>query len=412
MKRLKLLLTTLIVGLFVCGFSLSAYAYTDEILDYSITADVNDDATVDLYYHISWKVLDSDSLGPLDWIQVGIPNSHNTNLTAQSDTIDDISYMSSANNKVRIDLDRKYYEGEVVDIDFSLTQDYLYLVNVINETATYSFTPGWFDDIKVDKLTIRWSGAEIATEWTPSCFIDEDYLEFETSLGAGEKFTITVTYPQDAYEFNSTVVTPSTIPYDDGMSPSDYYQNYNSSSSYSDDSSDAIVGFVAVLIFIFVIVKIVISASSKAGYTSGSGFTTTKVITRKMITYYPNCPGCGAVRQEDQTECAYCGRSFVEKEEVITEKKLCDDARYAKDGLYKYDNNPNVYIHVSSHTVRTPKPASSSHHSSCAHSSCACACASCACACACACAGGGRAGCSTKDFYNTNLKLKQLEKRK
>ena len=34
--------------------------------------------------------------------------------------------------------------------------------------------------------------------------------------------------------------------------------------------------------------------------------------------------------------------------------------------------------------------------SSCARSSCACA----SCACACACAGGGRAGCSLKDFYN------------
>ena len=34
-------------------------------------------------------------------------------------------------------------------------------------------------------------------------------------------------------------------------------------------------------------------------------------------------------------------------------------------------------------------------HSSCAHSSCASSC-----ACACACAGGGRAGCSVKDFYS------------
>lgn len=32
---------------------------------------------------------------------------------------------------------------------------------------------------------------------------------------------------------------------------------------------------------------------------------------------------------------------------------------------------------------------------------CACACAGCACACACACAGGGRAGCSKKDFYHS-----------
>lgn len=40
---------------------------------------------------------------------------------------------------------------------------------------------------------------------------------------------------------------------------------------------------------------------------------------------------------------------------------------------------------------------SHTHSSGCVRSSCACA--SCACACACACAGGGRAGCSKKDFY-------------
>ncbi len=34
----------------------------------------------------------------------------------------------------------------------------------------------------------------------------------------------------------------------------------------------------------------------------------------------------------------------------------------------------------------------------------------CACACACACAGGGRAGCSLKDFYNTNLQSEKIIK--
>lgn len=36
---------------------------------------------------------------------------------------------------------------------------------------------------------------------------------------------------------------------------------------------------------------------------------------------------------------------------------------------------------------------------------------SCACACACACAGGGRAGCSLKDFYKTNLNSKNVIKK-
>lgn len=45
------------------------------------------------------------------------------------------------------------------------------------------------------------------------------------------------------------------------------------------------------------------------------------------------------------------------------------------------------------------------YYGGCVRSSCACACAhsSCASSCACACAGSGRAGCSRKDFYGTNL---------
>lgn len=35
----------------------------------------------------------------------------------------------------------------------------------------------------------------------------------------------------------------------------------------------------------------------------------------------------------------------------------------------------------------------------------------CACACACACAGSGRAGCSQKDFYHTNLKYTKSNKK-
>ena len=45
----------------------------------------------------------------------------------------------------------------------------------------------------------------------------------------------------------------------------------------------------------------------------------------------------------------------------------------------------------------------SRHHSN--HSGCA---SSCACACACACAGGGRAGCSVKDFYTVKLPKKSV----
>lgn len=51
----------------------------DEILNYEITVDVNEDGTLDMTYQIDWKVLDSTSKGPLTWVMIGIPNEHYKN---------------------------------------------------------------------------------------------------------------------------------------------------------------------------------------------------------------------------------------------------------------------------------------------------------------------------------------------
>ena len=70
--------------------------------------------------------------------------------------------------------------------------------------------------------------------------------------------------------------------------------------------------------------------------------------------------------------------------------------KYKTDGEYRYSSDPNKYVRVHvvtvPHIVHTTSSSSSSRGTSCVHSSCACAC-------ACACAGGGRAGCTKKDFY-------------
>ena len=64
----------------------------DEIVDYTITVDVNDDATLTMAYHVEWKVLDSKSEGPLSWVRIGIPNTHYVSMQAQSNTIKSIKY--------------------------------------------------------------------------------------------------------------------------------------------------------------------------------------------------------------------------------------------------------------------------------------------------------------------------------
>lgn len=71
------------------------------------------------------------------------------------------------------------------------------------------------------------------------------------------------------------------------------------------------------------------------------------------------------------------------------------DGYYGHRGFYSGHRYGGYGVHYHSHY----------HHSSCAHSSCACAH-----SCACACAGSGRAGCSKKDFYGTNLTSKKIKK--
>lgn len=369
---------------------------TDEILDYEITVEVNEDATLNLFYHIDWKVLDSGDVGPLTWMNIGIPNTHVVSSQALSDTID---HLDISGKYAKVYLDRAYYQGEIASVDFLIVQDYMYQVDKLREGETvYSFTPGWFDDIKVDKLVIRWK-SENASSFTPDCLMDDTYNIWETSLAPGVKYTVTMAYPNESYAFD--------------LSKSDEEKTTVL------DVIETIVGVIIILIIFACIIGgpilLIYLVGRGLGELLKGGDTITKT-TRVKVTYFDSCPGCGAPRKEGTKFCEYCGKSLVKSEETITEEQLKKEEKeamkFTRNGEFHYGSSPNVYIRVSNIRVPNPNPAShtygghsggSSHHSSCAHSSCACAC-------ACACAGGGRAGCTTKDFYNTNLRLSAIKK--
>ena len=406
-KKILALLSVLIIALAMFpGAKSYAAKPLDEILNYEITVDVNEDATLTMHYHIDWKVLDSDSEGPLTWVRVGIPNSHYTLCYATSDTIKTIKPQSSGGEYVaRIDFDKKYYKNEVVSFDFELVQDYMYEMNVLTEGETvYYFVPGWFDDIAVDNITVKWN-ADKSIGNSSGATLEGGYLIWTDSLKAGEKLTeVSVTYPNDAFTFDESKYAAT---YEEETK-----SNNNYSSSYSDDDDFSGLGAVVAIIIFGLFIRWLAGVLS---YSSGSGLggktETKRKVTRTLIKYYPTCPGCGAARPEGKDKCEYCGRSFIESEEVVEEKEIKDPKKYDSEGLFRYEDSPNTYVRVHITHVPVSRPRSSCVHSSCAHSSCACA-HSCACACACACAGGGRAGCSTKDFYNTNLKLSQLKRKK
>ena len=372
----------------------------DEILRYEITVDVNDDATLHLTYRIDWKVLDSTSEGPLSWVTIGIPNRHCSSLRTLSGSARKVSL---SGDNVRVDLDREYKAGEVANIGFEMVQDYMYQVDQYTDGETvYHFTPGWFDDIRVDELVIRWN-SEKAIGQSPECLREDGYYTWKSPLSKGEHYSVAVTYPNDAFDFD-----------------------LSKSEEYAEDSDDdamlMFVGLLFLLVIVVVIVSIVRGIASLFNRTANFGDGTGKKITRTKVEYYPVCQGCGATRPDGANNCEYCGRSFIKSEQVIEEKDIPPEEKELRkkdtDGLYRYTSSPNTYIrvHVTPmpvvHTVyHAPRP-SSSHSSSSrgggGRSSSSCAHSSCACACACACAGGGRAGCTTKDFYNTDLKLRQL----
>ena len=403
-KRFLVLILCLMMLLPVIAMRAAA-ADLDEILNYTITVDVNEDATLHMVYHIDWKVLDSTSEGPLEWVKIGVPNSHYSSMEGRSDAVRRISGMNeNGETYARIDLDRAYYAGEVAQIEFELTQDYMYQVDMMTEGETvYRLTPGWFDDIRVDEMTIRWNADKVLSH-DPDSLVEGGYCTWTKPLSKGEKYRVTVTYPNDAFGFDTS-------------------KEILSGTERSSDGSGGGDGFYAFLGMLFVLTPIVLAIAlpilhfkNSANLTGGR-----KKITRTKVEYYPVCQGCGAARPEGANNCAYCGRSFIKSEEIVEEKDIPAEEKDLRgkttSGLYRYSHDPNTYIRVNVINVPRPRPiithggshssrsSGSSHSSSCFHSSCACAC-------ACACAGGGRAGCTTKDFYNTDLKLRQLELKK
>ena len=166
-------LTALLLALilsFTSPFAQSARAAepTDEIEHFIITVDVQEDASLLMTYHIDWKVLDDETYGPLEWVNIGLPNSHHSDVTA----IQNVNNINDKGSSLDIYLDRNYYEDEVVSFEFSFVQDHMYQIDRYVEGETvFAYTPAWFDGIEVKDLTIRWN-ADKAGAWQPDCVQD------------------------------------------------------------------------------------------------------------------------------------------------------------------------------------------------------------------------------------------------
>jgi len=320
-----MMLKKLLCSLFVLALVFSmvplvragADSHLDEIEKYNIKIDVEKDATLDMTYHIEWKVLDSTSEGPLTWVKIGIENQYVDNLKALSDSISAISTMNDGGDYVRLDLDRSYQAGETVPLDFSIHQSHMY-TQESDGGVSYNFTPGWFDGADVKSLAITWNNENV--ESSDATKTEGNYLLWTTSLAAGERYSVSVRYGAGALAptgDTQTIEKSGDTAYIDnsGIDTSGY--------GYDGDSGSGIVIVIFIIIFIIIIIAAAIRAAGGGGYRGGFG-----------------------------------GTRFI---------------GYGGGG----------------------------------HCACACAC---GCACACACAGGGRAGCSAKNFYGASANASALKR--
>ncbi|MCR5432505.1 MAG: hypothetical protein K6E95_08105, partial [Lachnospiraceae bacterium] len=171
------------ITLFLPNAPAGASSPTDEILNYEITIDVNDDATLKMVYHLEWKVLD-DSIGKVEWVDIGVPNSNVISANPLGSNITSLTPTSkgAGNSVVSVYFNKAYAEGEIIPIDFEIIQDYMYEMNILKEgESVFYFTPGWFNEIAVDKITISWNADKVLSQ-SHGATVSDGRLIWEGSL--------------------------------------------------------------------------------------------------------------------------------------------------------------------------------------------------------------------------------------
>lgn len=185
MKRILLALSFIL-----CLFTLTSCDEKpiDKIESYKIIVSLNDDGSLNMSYHIDWRIVE-DAGEALTWVEIGIPNKHIKNIK-YSGNVKDAYYSDNEGDFMYCELDRKYYEGDLVNISFSFTEIYMYTFD--EEYIYYEFVPGWFDEIMVDNITILWNQTDVISANTQNK--ENGHYKWSYSLAYGESIKVNVKY--------------------------------------------------------------------------------------------------------------------------------------------------------------------------------------------------------------------------
>ena len=255
MKKLLLVLLALLLTLSIPVTSLAAVKNPlDVINEYLIAVEPQTNGHLRIRYSITWTVLD-DKGGKegVSWIKVGVPND-DYKITLNSSNLKSAEDYNRNGSYVRLNLDREYLKGESFTVGFEIIQGHMYVIDNEKHECKYSFTPGWFDEIEVQKYNIVWDARNVIecnSSIIKENFLDSgnDYYFWEGSLKQGERINASIKYNLDVFDTNES---------------EQYIDNRENGGS-----SSAVIIFVIVLLVIFFILMIIAALSD---YSSGGGF--------------------------------------------------------------------------------------------------------------------------------------------
>ena len=360
MKKLIVLLSLFL--LMLSASTVTAFAGDwDYIDEYHVTVTPNaEDGSLRIQADFVWTVLEQ---GPVEWLQIGIPNGSVREETALSNNIDSLAF---DNSFMYVYFNEGYHDGETFTFSYSWVQEYMYTLD--GSTVSYDYTPGWFDEAEIGLMTLTWNGVDGANGSSYPYYmggsgevtvepLENGGIRYRAeNLPHGAQLQLVKQYsswPTELYWENSAENLPTYGDYyeDDYYWEDDYY--------YEDNSSD-IIGTIFVIIFIIIVIIKLISAFQGDGYAGGFG---TRYVLYHGL-WYP------------------MGRDGRPRPGSVGTKHKPSPPPRSSSGGFGGGSRGGGF--------------GGGGFGGGGH--CACA-SSCACACACACAGGGRAGCSAKNLY-------------
>ena len=362
MKKLLSLLTALCLCLcLTSAFTDTAYAGDlDYIQRYDVTVTPNtEDGSLRIQVDFRWEVLEQ---GPVEWLQIGIPNG---SIREAEPLTDNILSLSFDNSFMYVTFDRGYDDGEIIEFSYAWTQEYMYTLGE-DLSVSYDYTPGWFDEAHIGEMTVTWNtpaeiapaGFSVTSEGGWETFSGDNVVYSKKHLSHGEQIQVEVRYPSwptQLFWENSA----ENLPGDEF-----YYPDYDYNDDYYYDDGDDMFALMLFVIFVIIVFVMISAAASSSGYAGGFG--TRYVFVHGL--WYPAGrdgkprPGSVGTKHKPQPPRSSGGS--------------CGGGGFG--GGSRGGGFGGGGFGGGSH--------------------CACA-SSCACACACACAGGGRAGCSAKNLY-------------